>query len=267
MKDKSLKAGEFFIVDAHVHWGTLKRTPYMSATINEVLDLNRKLGVKLNLLAGKLEQFLPAPVPEKVLLRGNEEMFSIVQKNKDCRMFAVYSPLYPSLKKQVEDLAREDALIGLKLGPVYHYYVMDSPVGDSVFEFLSALGLPAVAHCMNNPPFGSPEIFAKKAAKYPNVKILLYHMGSTLPKNTHAQVILKNKPNNLRVGSCSLTMTGHYGLLEDCVRKITSKKIIYGSDVPCQHPAPCIERIRQAALTYSQKADILGRNAIKFFRL
>lgn len=266
MKDRSLKKEEFFIVDAHVHWGTLKHNPYMSATINEVLDLNRKLGVKLNLLAGRLEQSLPGPVSERTLLRGNEEMFSIVQKNKDCRMFAVYSPLYPSSRKQVEELAREGSLIGLKLGPNYHYYVIDSPIGDSVFEFLSTLGLPAVAHCMNN-QFGTPEMFAKKAAKYPDVKINLYHMGSTLPENRHAQVIIQNKHNNLRVGCDHPMIMSYYGLLEDCVKKITSKKIIYGSDVPCQHPAPCIERIKQAALTHSQKADILGRNAIDFFRL
>ena len=74
---------KIIIVDTHVHWGTLQSKPHMSATIGEVLDLNRKLGVNLNILAGHLEQMLPRPVPEKSLLGGNDEMFSIVQKHRD----------------------------------------------------------------------------------------------------------------------------------------------------------------------------------------
>lgn len=58
-----------------------------------------------------------------------------------------------------------------------------------------------------------------------------------------------------------------YGKIEEAVRRIGSKRILFGTDGPPIHPAPEVAKIRVLRITDAEKADLLGLNAARLLGL
>ena len=257
------------IIDAHTHYGKLYDMPFMNATFEEVLEVEREAGVTANIFLGRNEAFADPNERDgrrnlniDMILKINEEVLKNVAKEKDCYMCCVFNPRHKESYRQVEEFMKEKKCIGVKMGPNYHGYGIDE-VADDIFPFLIEKQIPVTFHSMQNGK-DNPERIASYAAKYPEAKIIMAHLFYSNPITVHADLVRMCKSENLYVGLEGPKMA-YYGIIEYAIKICGSEKIIFGSDMPCHHPSPLIAAIQCAKIAQRDKENIFYRNAKRFY--
>jgi len=257
------------IINAHTHYGKVYDMPFMNATFEEVLQVERKAGVTANVFLGRCESCVDPNEREgrrnlriDTVLKINEEVLKNVSKEKHCYMCCVLNPLYKESYRQVEEFIKEKKCIGVKMGPNYHGYGIDE-VADDVFPFLVEKNIPVTFHSMQNGK-DNPERIAYYAAKYPKARIIMAHLFYSNPITVHADLVSMCKSENLYVGLEGERMA-YYGIIEYAIKRCGSDKIIFGSDIPCHHPGPFIAAIRCANIALKDRENIFFRNAERFY--
>ncbi|MDP7620065.1 MAG: amidohydrolase family protein [Dehalococcoidia bacterium] len=260
------------IVDTHSHYGTVSDTPFMSASFEEVVEVSRKAGITANVFLGRVESAVdPSRGGERknldidLIMRINEEVLDRTSREPDCYMCCVLNPLHARSFEQTEELLREPGCVGVKILARYHGYDVEV-LGDEIFSFLADQDAPAMFHSIEN-GFDDPPKIAYLAAKYPTVKACMAHMyscGAPIAL-THARLIRTCASTSLYAGLEHPYMA-FYSIIEHTVREICgSDRLMYGSDLPCHVPAAQLAAIEQADIADADKANILFRNAERFF--
>ena len=120
---------------------------------------------------------------EKVILCGtgshdNENVANAYTKYKERVLPIVYTNPCEG-KDAVEKIynyVNRKNFRGIKLNPLKDAYVADSEILDPIMEAAEELNIPVFIHC-GHPPYSLPWSIALLAERFPNVKVVMIHMG------------------------------------------------------------------------------------------
>ena len=261
------------LIDMHCHMGPFSGLYLPNASPEAMLLTKRRYGVR-RLVA----------VPHAALLadprRGNAWMQETIDDHPDD--FLGYWGINPHYKDMVSEGLRNfehtRGFVGFKLLPDYHTYPLDGPLYEPVLEYADDRRLLVLIHTWGLSPFDSPMHVARVAEAFPNAVLIMGHSGYgeweaamclardmpnvylelTAVYVAHDWSVLPRKSTTpLPALGCSSVN----GIIEAMVETATSKKILYGTDLPWYSPMYAAGAVLFARISDEARHDILHRNA------
>jgi len=193
------------------------------------------------------------------VLQGNEDACEAAEQYSDIRFWAVLDPKIKETYKQVESLLSHPRCKGIKIHPTEHSYEIRD-YGYEIFKFAGNHKAIIITHSGCHGSF--PEDFIPFANHYPNVSLILAHLGNSADENVIRQVyaLKRAKKNNVYIDTSSAKSINS-GLIEWAVSEVGAKRILFGTDAPLYFTASQKARIEYAEIDEEAKQTILFRNA------
>ncbi len=214
------------IIDAHSHLG--KDVIFDCEHTEEyLLEKNRKYGIG----GGIVQPFVGRPYIEETEEYHNR-IFRFCQENKNYWGMASINPhfrheeYYEEARRCVQELG----FVGLKLTPVSHSVNPESEDGLFAFETARALHVPVMVHTGYGLPFSDPAKLKKAAIQYPDVTMIIAHLGSGLMATQAIWLAKEFQQVYLEPSGCGIGET--YSALNE----LNGKKVMFSSDSPLQIP-------------------------------
>lgn len=277
------------IIDAHVH---LHPTEEVGKMVVEMIK--EKYGVDyysygtpddyLNDMksAGIDMAVIVSFAPDNQIKNNNFWTVAITRpgKNKTAQypMFIPFISVSPTMKGRtmIEELEHKYkwGMKGLKIHPVAQEFAPDDERMFPVYEWLVKHDLPITAHSGINidrkSAFGEPEKWIPVLEKFPDLKLILAHLGNgfwdqTIEIADKFKGVMFDTAIAISYIDSPTTLDNEEAI--DIIRTIGSDRILFGSDYPWINPAKDIERIRSLDISGDAKKLILGENAARLFNL
>jgi predicted TIM-barrel fold metal-dependent hydrolase len=194
-------------------------------------------------------------------VRGNEDAVAATERHDDIRFWVVIDPLRRETYEHADRLLAHPRCKGIKIHPHAHAYEI-SAHGEALFAFAAARNAVVLTHSGDQGSY--PEHFLPFVDAYPNVTLILAHLGNSDDGGVARQVDAINAARHRNVyvdTSSARSMFG--GLIEWAVEEIGSDRILFGTDTPLYWAASQKARIETAGIDDDAKAAILFRNAAK----
>ncbi len=121
------------------------------------------------------------------------------------------NPLNPATVDTMEEYAAK-GFSAVKLNPLRHAYCADGDVLYPVMEKAGELGLPVCIHS-GHPPYSLPWQIGLLAEKYPDVKIMMIHMGHGHGVYIDAALKMARKYPNIYLEMSGMPMPSKIGSL------------------------------------------------------
>lgn len=243
------------IIDSHTHLGVsrLSESVYTEAM---QLESQKKWGVDVSIV-------LPIPKSPGGPAAAHDEIFKLCQNNPG-RFYGVLD-LDPSMADdaywaEAERCVKKLGFVGVKLHTYFHPCNPLSPFVDKVFEMAKKFNIPVIVHTGLISTFGLPSLQVQRAKEFPDVKIILAHMGYN--SYTAEAIIAAQLCENIYLES---SWTGP-GRVKEAIKKLGSARVMMGADQLINVPWE-LTKIRTIGLTDAQMEDVLGGTATKVFRL
>jgi predicted TIM-barrel fold metal-dependent hydrolase len=152
--------------------------------------------------------------------------------------------------REIERGTNELGLKGIKLGPNYQNFDPLSPSACAVYERAQTLGLPILFHQGTSPQqfapleYAHPLIMDKVAIRFPNLRIVMAHMGHPWQVDTIA--VIRKHPNVFADISALFYRPWSF---YHCMRLATEwnvlSKLLFGTDFPIAEVSESIEALRR----------------------
>jgi predicted TIM-barrel fold metal-dependent hydrolase len=166
-------------------------------------------------------------------------------------------------------------VLGVKLHPVSHAFTPNDPRLHPMYELCADSGLTVLSHSGPGAPgaLGSarPSDFAPVLAKWPDLRLVLAHLGGASWRETAA--LAADFPQVVFDLSEIIEWTGarhapSRAELSSLIRQIGADRVMLGSDFPWYDPLRTADRVAGLpGLSDSERAAILGGTATRFFGL
>ncbi len=255
-------------IDVHAHYGDYFDSPFglnnwlMSGDPDEVVRRASAVGIAQTIVS-PLKAMMPRYHADTEA--GNREAARVVRDTEELLQWVVVDPLNPATFKQASQMLRSPKCVGIKVHPeMFGFKIADQ--GEAIFEF--AAERMAVVQSHSGGENSMPADFVRFANDYPDVKLILSHLGNGPQADHTLQVnaVKAAKHGNIYTDtSSSNSITSR--MLEWAVMEIGAEKILFGSDTPLYFVAMQKARIDHADLSESDKCKILRENAIRLFGL
>lgn len=235
------------IIDSHNHMGKRKGVDFPAESMIEWMD---KAGVDACLVTSQVEAI-------------NNDYIAEMQLKFENRIFgyAVVNPWDYIAEEELERCFRDLNLYGLKLNPLRHGFALDRhSIVDPLFEICERYDKPILVHGQSD-MFNMPGKFAEMAETFPNVKIILAHIGE--PDAIDAAIRVVNRRENVYVDTAGIQLS----TLKRAVNEIDPNKILMGTDAPWGDFNLSIELVEKATEDEEIRQKILGKNAARLFKL
>ena len=109
-------------------------------------------------------------------------------------------------------------------------------------------------------PYSGPILFAGLARDFPDVDIILGHIGHAMFADA-CYVAMKHP--NIWID----TSMNHGGPLRNALAAVGPRRLLYGSDNPTSHPIACKTLIESLDIGREEKGLILGGNILRLLGL
>jgi len=240
------------IIDFHCHAGRgdgLTGPPFTDAPLGTYFRRARAAGI---------DRTVAVPCFHSDYNQANEELAGIVARNpKRLIGFAFVHAKRDAgrIREMVRRAVRQWGFRGIKVhgtDAMPTREVCDAARENRVPILLDVVGRPYVLHML--------------APQYPDVPIVVAHMGSFWDDWRAQQQmvdILVRYPNVYS----DTSGVRRFDYLVEAVRKAGAGKLLLGTDGPWLHPGLELEKIRLLRLPPEQEAKILGGNAARLMRL
>lgn len=152
---------------------------------------------------------------------------------------------------------------GIKLHPLLDSYLPDSEIVHPVMELASRHNLPVLFHC-GHPPWSLPWHFGNLAEAFPDVPIILGHMGHGHIVYINGAIDVARRHDNIYLETSGMPM---HTKIKEAVDLVGPERVMYGSDTPFGHPAFELKKIEVSGLSCEEMENVLGRNALRLYNL
>lgn len=259
---------EISAIDVHAHFGRYRSKPakfeddLMSAAIHQLIQSANASRVALSLVS-PLEGLLPRGHSNPV--KANKDAFKEIKDNDRLMQWVIVNPLIPETFVQAEEMLRDNKCVGIKIHPEEHCYRI-TEYGEKIFKFAAQAA--AIIETHSGEGNSLPEDFIPFANAYPNVKLILSHLGCNIDGDPSHQVraVQQAKHDNVYTDTSSSSSIMS-NLIEWAVKQIGADKILFGTDFPCYFMPMQRARIDYAQLDDKEKKKILYGNAVKLLNL
>ncbi|MEM1607603.1 MAG: amidohydrolase family protein, partial [Candidatus Bathyarchaeia archaeon] len=152
---------------------------------------------------------------------------------------------------------------GIKMHPLIDSFLPDQEIVYPIMEKARKYRVPVLFHC-GHPPWSLPWHFGNLAEVYPDVTIILGHMGHGHIVYINGSIDVARKHENIILETSAMPM---HRKIKEAVEKIGEDRVIYGSDMPFGHPSFEIRKVEVSGLSERQIEMVLSTNARKIFRI
>lgn len=200
----------------------------------------------------------------------NDWVISVANANPELTAFGAVHPFMPDLEAELDRLA-EAGILGVKMMPLLQQVYPDEPRTHRLYEALIERDMMLVAHAGRDPMdrpevYGTPERFATAVQSFPDLKVILAHLGGLRmwdEVKKHLLPVLENVYFDTAYVSFYMTANEMRELILD----LGPEKVLFGSDYPWEDPGRAAQIIRGLGLDESEQQAIFHRNAASLLGL
>ena len=149
---------------------------------------------------------------------------------------------------------------GLKLSPLSHEFSFASRAVADLAACCGEHGVPVYTHVVYSPGACTAR-FAALARQFPRTNFILGHMGFG-PADQEGLAAAASLDNFFLE-----TSTGNFLHLQEAVKRVGARKLIFGSEFPLSHPMAELTKILLLDLTDDARELILGGNIAALIHL
>ena len=177
------------------------------------------------------------------------------------------------MRNEILDKVKNHGARGIKLQSAAQRFYPDDPRLNLAYETAVELGLPVIFHSGGAEPlsqFALPRLFAQVASTFPQLTIVLAHLGMGYWDQTMA--LARNCPSVNFDCSAVIGRTEAEGGLSDddlvsMIREIGVERVMFGSDYHWFDPIQSVERLLRLDFRQEEKRLISGENAVRIYRI
>jgi uncharacterized protein len=174
----------------------------------------------------------------------------------------------------LRDVVTNRGARGVKLHPVLQQFDVSDPRMFPIYETCVDLDVPIVAHSgpsRSGPQFAEPRAFAGMLRSFPNLRVVLAHLGGGAWRQTAE--IARAYPNAYFdcceilawIGASNAPDENQFARL---IQEVGVDRVLLGSDFPWYELDYSVERLMGLPLlSHEEKTAILGGNAVRLLRL
>lgn len=164
---------------------------------------------------------------------------------------------------QIKDAVFKHNFKAIKLHPLFHSYTPNDECMFPIAECAEELNVPLMIHT-GHPPFSLPCSVAQLAELYPNVKMVMVHMGHGNGMYIQAAIDMAKKYPNLYLETSGMPM---HTKIKEGYEVVGKDRIMFGIDSPFHHPTVEIQRTLVSGLDDEALEDIFYNNVSKLLRI
>ncbi len=254
---EGLPIDDMEIIDFHAHLG-----PYFNMHIPRMSG--DEMVAMMDLCGIDKTVFSPTPGISSDIVLGNDMMLENIRSHRG-RLYGActVNGHYPELS--VDELHRcfteERDVKMIKLHPFLNCGKMTDRRLDGVYEFASERRLFVLVHTwLDNDPYGSMDMLAETARRFPDAYFLMGHSGGPYGSR-RAVEIARELPNVFLDLTMSMIPARQ---VEFFTAEVGAERVIFGTDNPFIDPRPQIGRLCLAEISDEDRRAIMGGNVRKY---
>jgi uncharacterized protein len=152
---------------------------------------------------------------------------------------------------------------GFKLHPLLDGYLPDSPAVHPVMDAALKENVPVLFHS-GHPPWSLPWHFGNLADVYPDVSMVLCHMGHGHIVYIDGSIDVATKHDNIYLETSGMPM---HTKIKEAYDKVGAERVFFGSDAPFHHQSVEILKVKVSGLDENALEKVLYLNARELFDL
>lgn len=164
---------------------------------------------------------------------------------------------------QLREAVKNHGFKAVKLHPLSHSYLPNDECVFPIAELAGELDIPLMIHT-GHPPFSLPWSVAQLADIYPDLPMVMIHMGHGNGMYVQSAIDMAKKYPNLYLETSGMPM---HTKIKEAYEKVGSDRIMWGLDAPFHHPTVEMQRTIVSGLTDKQLEDVFYNNVKKLLKL
>jgi uncharacterized protein len=230
------------IIDAHAHVGRIGGWANVSCSGEQLLERMEESRVESAILFG----------PDNLLVRRTV--------SRHPRRFVGYvwpNPHDGEALSLVKESVKRWGFRGIKLHPLVHAFLPTDEEVLPIIEFAGRERLPVAIHS-GHPPFSLPWSIGELAEMYPEVRMVMLHMGHAHGVYIQAAINTARRHDNIILETSGVSM---HSKIKEAVERVGEGRVVFGSDYPFHDYSVELQKVKVSGLTESQRELVLHENA------
>jgi len=236
-------------IDAHAHIGYFGGFFNVGVTPDELVQQMDEYGFEKAIISA-----LPNTETQKAVARFPDRLIGLVWVNPFDGEAAV---------REVYEAINNWGFKGVKLHPLLHSFVANDAVVHPIAQAAADLNVPLFIHS-GHPPFSLPWSIAQLADAFPQVKMVMVHMGHGHGVYIQAAIDMAQKYPNLYLETSGMPM---HTKIKEAYEKVGADRVLFGTDAPFHHHSVEIQRAMVSGLSETQLENVFYHNIKKLLNL
>lgn len=222
-------------------------------SVGSLLEINRKAGVDRAIVQSV------ATVQEQVHNINDFVSEQVKLHPQELIGFGALHPDFPGIEAETERIISL-GLKGIKLHPDFQHFNVDDPKAFPIYEAAEGR-LPILFHVGDSRyDFSSPKRLYNVMKRFPKLTIIGAHLAGWT-KWDEAAELFSGGVIYADLSSILYAMTPEHAA--ELIRKIGTKRVMFGTDYPMWSAVEELERFRKLPITAEEQENILYRNALR----
>ena len=194
----------------------------------------------------------------------NDWVHAAASENHELIAFGAVHPLMENLDEELDRLAAR-GVRGVKMMPLLQQVYPDDPHCFKLCQELVDRDMILIAHAGRDPldrpeVYGTPERFAAVAESFPDLKLVLAHLGGLRMWDAVRRHLLP-AGGNVFFDTAYVSFYMEPREIRELIMDIGPERVMFGSDYPWEEPGRAAEIIRGLDLSVAEEDAIFYRNA------
>jgi len=218
------------VIDAHAHVGTFGSWAQVSSTGESLITEMDQYDVEKAIVFA----------PDNLLVRD-----TVARYPKRLVGYVWPNPYDSSAVSLVREALSDWGFRGVKLHPLFNAFLPNDKIVYPIMEEARKARVPVAIHS-GHPPFSLPWSIGELAEVYPDVRVVMLHMGHGHGVYIQAAINTAKRYDNIILETSGMPM---HTKIKEAVETVGERRVVYGSDIPFHHTSVELQRLKMAGLT------------------